>query len=106
MWVAIHMHMEAMLGISLYLYLKLAKPLCFSFYLLCFSPTRSENKRVEQVLPGRGWREVAQTMYTHVNKCKNDKIEEKKTQNTVSTKCVLLPCYHKVKKLLSQTIIS
>jgi hypothetical protein len=31
MWVAIHKHMEAMLGISLYLYLKLAKPLCFSF---------------------------------------------------------------------------
>jgi hypothetical protein len=30
--------MEAMLGISLYgyLYLKLAKMLCFSYYLLCF----------------------------------------------------------------------
>jgi hypothetical protein len=38
MWVVIHMCMEAMLGISLYscLYLKLAKMLCFSYYLLCF----------------------------------------------------------------------
>jgi hypothetical protein len=38
MWVVIHMCMEAMLGISLYsyLYLKLAKTLCLSYYLLCF----------------------------------------------------------------------
>jgi hypothetical protein len=38
MWVVIHMCMEAMLGISLYsyLYLKLAKMLCLSYYLLCF----------------------------------------------------------------------
>jgi hypothetical protein len=37
MWVAIHMCMEAMLGISLYsyLYLKLAKMLYLSYYLLC-----------------------------------------------------------------------
>jgi hypothetical protein len=36
--VVIHMCIEAMLGISLYnyLYLKLAKTLCFSYYLLCF----------------------------------------------------------------------
>jgi hypothetical protein len=34
MWVAIHKCMEAMLGISLssYLYLKLAKMLCLSYY--------------------------------------------------------------------------
>jgi hypothetical protein len=42
-----------------------------------------ENKRAEQVLPGKGvgWRgegggngsEVAQTMYTHMNKSKNNK---------------------------------
>jgi hypothetical protein len=41
-----------------------------------FSSTKSENKRVEQVLPGRRGqrdREVAQTMYTHVSKCKNNK---------------------------------
>jgi hypothetical protein len=38
MWVAIHMCMKAMLGISLYsyLYLKLAKILCLSYYLLYF----------------------------------------------------------------------
>jgi hypothetical protein len=38
MWIAIHMCMEAMLGISLYsyLYLKLAKTLCLSYFLLCF----------------------------------------------------------------------
>jgi hypothetical protein len=38
MWVVIHKCMEAMPGIFLYiyLYLKLEKPLCFSFYLMCF----------------------------------------------------------------------
>jgi hypothetical protein len=37
-WVAIHIRMQAMLGISLYsyIYLKLAKTLCLSYYLLCF----------------------------------------------------------------------
>jgi hypothetical protein len=72
MWVAIHMCMEATLGVSLYtyLYLKLAKMLRFSYYLLCFL----FNKIGEQ--EGRtssatewggdvcGW-EVALTMYTH-----------------------------------------
>jgi hypothetical protein len=72
-WVAIHMCMETMLGISLYsyLYLKLAKTPCLSYYLV-FSSTKLENKRVEQALPGSGGR-VAQTMHTHVSKCKNDK---------------------------------
>jgi hypothetical protein len=53
MWIAIHMCMEATLGISLYsyLYLKLAKMLCLSYYLLV---TKLENKRAEQVQPGRG----------------------------------------------------
>jgi hypothetical protein len=38
MCVVISMYMEAMLGISLYsyLYLKLAKMLCLSYYFLCF----------------------------------------------------------------------
>jgi hypothetical protein len=38
MWIAIHKYMEATLGISLYSYpyLKLAKTLCPSYYLLCF----------------------------------------------------------------------
>jgi hypothetical protein len=37
-WVIIHKYMEAMLGMSLYsyCYLKLAKMLCLSYYLLCF----------------------------------------------------------------------
>jgi hypothetical protein len=58
--------------------------LCPSYYLLCFSSTKPENKRAEQVLPrsGReGWGvrggEAAQTMYTHVSKCKNNKIFKK-----------------------------
>jgi hypothetical protein len=41
-----------------------------------------ENKRVEQVLPGSGRQgergEVAQTMCTHVSKCKNYEIKERK----------------------------
>jgi hypothetical protein len=56
-WVVLCMCMEATLGISLYSYpyLKLAKTPCFSYYLLRFSSTKLENKRVEQVLPrGRG----------------------------------------------------
>jgi hypothetical protein len=38
MWVAIHKYLEAILGISQYtcLYLKLAKMLCLSYYLLYF----------------------------------------------------------------------
>jgi hypothetical protein len=60
---------------------------CYVFFIISyvFSSTKSENKRVEQVLPGsrgRGCRrsgEVAQTMYTHVSKCKNDKIKERNT---------------------------
>jgi hypothetical protein len=38
-WVVILMCMEAMPGISLYnyIFLKLAKMLCLSYYLLCFS---------------------------------------------------------------------
>jgi hypothetical protein len=45
--------MEAMLGISLYsyLYLKLAKMLCFSITHV-FSSTKLENKRVELELGG------------------------------------------------------
>jgi hypothetical protein len=86
MWVAIYMCMEASLGISLYsyLYLKLAKMLCLSYYLLCFL----FNKIGEQEdRTGSAWEwkwvcgEVAQTMYTHVSKCKNRKIKEEKKLN-------------------------
>jgi hypothetical protein len=77
-----------MLGISLYscLYPKLAKTPCLSYYLLCFL----FNKIGEEGGTGSAWKqggeersrgEVAQTMYIHVSKCKNDKIkgEKKKT---------------------------
>jgi hypothetical protein len=54
MWVVIHVCIEATLGISLYsyLYLKLAKMLCFLIISYVFSLTKLENKRAEQVLPG------------------------------------------------------
>jgi hypothetical protein len=76
MWVVIHMCMEATQGISLYsyLYLKLAKMSCFSYYLLCFffyKIREKEGRTSSAQRWGRG-EEVAQILYTHVNKCKND----------------------------------
>jgi hypothetical protein len=49
--------------------------LCFLITSYVFSSTKSENKRVEQVLPrsrerGGG---CPPTIYTQVSKCKNDK---------------------------------
>jgi hypothetical protein len=87
MWVAIHKCMEATLGNSLYsyLHLNLAKTLFFLFSLRFFSSTKLENKRAEQVLPGSGevWGgEVAQIMYTHASKWKNDKIKLKKKKES------------------------
>jgi hypothetical protein len=72
-------------GISLYsyLYLKLGKQYVFLIISYIFSSTKSENKREKQVQlrsmgkGGRERREVAQTMHTHVSKCKNDKKETK-----------------------------
>jgi uncharacterized membrane protein len=54
MWIIIHMCMEATLGVSLYsyLYLKLAKIVCLSCYLLCFLFNKIGYERVEWVLPG------------------------------------------------------
>jgi hypothetical protein len=54
-----------MLGISLYSYpyLKLAKMIYLSYYLLCFLFNKIG--------------EVAQTMYTQMNKCINNKKKEK-----------------------------
>jgi hypothetical protein len=71
-WVVIRMCMEAMLGISLYSYpyLKLAKMLCPSYYCLCVL----FNKIGEEGRTGSAWKrkglggEMAQTMYTHMNK--------------------------------------
>jgi hypothetical protein len=86
--------MEAMLGISLYgyLYLKLAKMLCLSYYLLCFL----FNEIGEQEgRTGSAWKwergadrvgDVAQTMCTHVSKCKNKKIKERKKKNMEKNK--------------------
>jgi hypothetical protein len=61
MWVAIHMCMEATLGISLYryLYLKLAKNaisflLCFKFSLQQNQRTRGLNRFCLEVRRGRG----------------------------------------------------
>jgi hypothetical protein len=81
MWVAIHKCMEAMLRISLYsyLYLKLAKMTCLSFYLL-FSLQQNQRTRglnrfcLEAGREGR-WHK----QYTHVSKCKNDKRRKKET---------------------------
>jgi hypothetical protein len=69
--------MEATLGISLYnyLYLKLAKMLAFLLSLM-FSPQQNWRRRGRGFCLERGWGwEVAQTMYMHVNKCKNNKIK-------------------------------
>jgi hypothetical protein len=48
-----------------------------SFLLSLFSSIKLENKRAEQVLPRNRWGEVVQTVYTHVSKCKNDKIKKR-----------------------------
>jgi hypothetical protein len=71
--------MEAMLGISLYsyLYLKLSKMHVFLifFYVFCSTKITKQEGRTGSSLRwsgGRGEREVAQIMYMHVSKCKND----------------------------------
>jgi hypothetical protein len=90
MWFAIHKCMEAMLRISLYSYLypKLAKVLCLSWYLLCFF-----FDKIGEQKGGRGsaWKcvcvcvgGVADTMYIHVNKCKNDKIKHKNNTERIN----------------------
>jgi hypothetical protein len=65
MWVAIHKCMEATLGISLYsyLYLKLAKMACLSYYLLCFLfNVFGEEGRTDSALK-RGRGKVAQCIH-------------------------------------------
>jgi hypothetical protein len=60
MWVVTHMCIEAMLGISLYhyLYLKLAKMLCLSYYFLCFLFNKiGEEGRTGSDWKQEGWRE-------------------------------------------------
>jgi hypothetical protein len=77
MWVAIHMCMEAMLGISQY------SKNAMSFILSLMFPfqqnwrTRGQNRFCPDV--GFWWvGAVAQIMYTHASKCKNNKIKERK----------------------------
>jgi hypothetical protein len=66
-WVAIHKCMAAILGISVYnyLYLKLAKMLCLSYYLLYFL----FNKIEEEGRTGSDQKGVGE-VYTHISKCK------------------------------------
>jgi hypothetical protein len=78
-WVEIHKCMEAMLGISLYscLYLKLTKTLWLSYYCLCLLFNKIREKEGGT---GSAQKWMAQTMYTHANKCKNDKTKGKKKE--------------------------
>jgi hypothetical protein len=75
-----------MLGISLhiYLYLKLAKTLCLSYYLLCFL----FNKIGIQVLPGGRvvgeWGGDGPKQCIHVSKCKNDNNKNKRSRSDQS----------------------
>jgi hypothetical protein len=76
--------MEAMLGISLYsyLYLKLTKTLCLSYYLLCFlfNKIGQEGKTSSAQKGGEG---SGPNNYTRVSKCKNNKRKkEKKNKQT------------------------
>jgi hypothetical protein len=89
MWVVIHMCIETMLEIFLYsyFYVKLAKMVCFSNSFLCilFNKIREQVGRTgsSRKLGVGGLRgEETQIMYTHVSKCKNDKIKEKKKRKT------------------------
>jgi hypothetical protein len=53
-----------------------SKILCLSYYLLCFLFNKI---REQEVRTGSAWKErweLAQTMYTHVSKYKNDKIKK------------------------------
>jgi hypothetical protein len=77
-WVAVCKCMEATLGIFLYrhLYLKLVKTLSF-LLLLMFSLQQNQRRGGQNGFCCWGWegRWHKQTMYTHVSKCKNDKIK-------------------------------
>jgi hypothetical protein len=55
--------------------------LCLSYYLSCFlfNKIREQEGRTGSARKGgMGEGEVAQTMSTHVSKCKNDKIKKKR----------------------------
>jgi hypothetical protein len=58
--VVMHIHMETTQGISLhsYLYLKLAKTPCFSYYLLCFFFYKIQESKLE----AKPWQKVSKTI--------------------------------------------
>jgi hypothetical protein len=66
--------MQAMLGISLhsYLYLKLEKRYVF-LIISCFLFNKIREEEGRTVSAWKGGMSMAQTMYTHVSKCKNGK---------------------------------
>jgi hypothetical protein len=80
--------MEATLGISLYRYLnlKLAKTMSFLLSLsFLFNKIREEGGTSPAQKTGEEGRgEVAQTMYTHVSKCKQDKRKREKKKKLQS----------------------
>jgi hypothetical protein len=88
MWVITHICMEAMLGISLYscFYLKLAK--CYIVLIIshAISSTKLEKR---QVLPRSGGTHT----YTHVSKCKNDKLKFKNILLTLALVSLLCEMY-------------
>jgi hypothetical protein len=57
---------------------------CLSYYVLHFSLQQNQRtggrNRFCLEVGGGGGRDVAQTMYTYVSKCKNDKIFKKKSK--------------------------
>jgi hypothetical protein len=71
--------MKATQGISLYsyLYLKLGKVQCFCYYLSCslFNKIGEQEGKTGSAQKWGGV--VAQIIYTHVSKCKSDKIKLK-----------------------------
>jgi hypothetical protein len=78
--------MEATLGIFLYsyLYLKLAKTIRLSYFLLCFLVNKLGAQEGGKGLEGWGG-EASGTMYTHGSKCKNDKRRKKKKKQKTQT---------------------
>jgi hypothetical protein len=71
--------MEATVGLSLYtyLYLKLAKPVCLSYNLLCFFLNKIGEQEGGTGSSQKQWLHlVAQTICTHMSKCKNAKIKD------------------------------
>jgi hypothetical protein len=78
MWVVIHMCIEAMLGILISNYQK-----HHVFLIISYNNNYFPFNKIGEQGGGTGWgAEMAQTMYTHMSKCKNDKmVIKKKAEN-------------------------